>query len=668
MPTTQQRTVGRYRLGESIGRGGMAEVYAARDSRLDRTVAIKMILPAHASEPRFLERFMREARIVASLEHPHILPIYDFGEHEGSPFLVMPRVDGGTLACRIGTGLPPELALRWIEALADALDAAHRAGVLHRDVKPSNVLIDRNERPLLSDFGLALSHAAASQLTASGVMIGTPLYMAPEFAEGCKASPASDLYSLAVLAYEMLTGAPPFFGETPVAVLHQHVTRPVPSVRARRPELPERMDTVFRRALAKRPEERHESCRALARDLAGCLPSGAEAPARLPIVPFPDSLDLDLPPSSDRSGSGVAAATGLRSSEPTSLPAEASGTKPLRERALSSLGLLVLGGLVGTLLLLAFAPGETPRPPAPQESLDGAKDAPLRPQADASTMPALARDRSTGARREAASGAGGVAERRDNLREPIVEGSIKRMAQQLRRPQKLGESEFRTLGARIEPALRRRPDSPMLKALQAYARGGLAYAAGDDFQARRAIDDARSAHAGSSQAAGFVPWLTAEGRSADQLDDWELALIYGDARGEGWPLVEARLDAHPDDVRARFGHAVLHHVSGRHREAIREADTLYHQISRSSDDVAARVISFVADEHAELGQWSDALRAYRQTVDHGGRSAPIAAIEGGQLALDRLNDRAAARELFRIACEMGQPVGCRKVGALSGGP
>ena len=180
MATATLRAVGRYRLEALIGRGGMAEVYRAVDSRLDRPVAVKMILPGLISRPAVLARFLREARTVAALEHPNILPIYDFGEEDGVPYLVMPLMTGGTLAERIGrAGAPAPLAADWIVQLGDALDTAHAAGILHRDVKPGNVLMDRKDRPVLADFGLARDRSALSDLTLGGATVGTPCFLAP---------------------------------------------------------------------------------------------------------------------------------------------------------------------------------------------------------------------------------------------------------------------------------------------------------------------------------------------------------------------------------------------------------------------------------------------------------------------------------------------------------
>jgi len=290
------QTLGRYRLEASLGRGGMAEVFRARDERLGRTVAVKVILPSFASEPHFAERFLREARLVASLEHPHILPVYDSGDDNGVPYLVMPYLQGGTLVERMAAGaLSPDTALRWIGELAMALDAAHSHGVLHRDVKPANVLLGAGDRALLADFGIAKSGEAATQLTATGVVIGTPTYMAPELAQGRPASPASDLYALAVLAYEMLTGAPPFSGESALSLLHQHVTTPPPSVRARA-TLPAALDAVFARALAKDPAQRPASARQFARELEDALtPAAQEATVTEPTIRTARTVHMTTP-------------------------------------------------------------------------------------------------------------------------------------------------------------------------------------------------------------------------------------------------------------------------------------------------------------------------------------------------------------------------------------
>src|SRR5581483_9191148 len=232
-------SLGRYRLEELIGQGGMAVVYRAVDAVLGRTVAVKVIRPAYTENPQFLERFLHEARVVASLDHPNILPLYDFGEAEGAPYLVLPYLPGGSLADRMkGRPTPLALVAAWLIQLAGALDAAHARGVLHRDVKPGNVLVNKDGRLALGDFGIARLAEATTRLTATGMVVGTPVYMAPELARGGDATPASDRYALAVMTYEMLAGRPPFRGTNPLSILHQQVHEPVPALQPQLPELP----------------------------------------------------------------------------------------------------------------------------------------------------------------------------------------------------------------------------------------------------------------------------------------------------------------------------------------------------------------------------------------------------------------------------------------------
>jgi len=276
------KSLGRYRLEELLGQGGMAEVHRATDTKLARTVAVKVILATHAVKGDFLERFLREARMVASLEHPNILPVYDFGEDDGVPFLVMPYLSGGTLRERLRSGPAPlALASLWITQLADALDAAHAAGVLHRDVKPANVLVGKGDRLFLADFGIAKMLENQSGLTATGVVVGTPIYMAPEQAQGRPATPATDRYALAVVAYEILCGRPPFDGDNALSLMHQHVASPPPPLSTRIGGLPAGLDEVLSRALAKDPAARPPTCRALADAVAALLPAGITPPPSL---------------------------------------------------------------------------------------------------------------------------------------------------------------------------------------------------------------------------------------------------------------------------------------------------------------------------------------------------------------------------------------------------
>ena len=265
MATQVGETLGRYQLEQLVGQGGMAAVYKGVDSVLGRTVAVKVIRQVYAEDPHFLERFLQEARLVASLDHPNILPLYDFGEQDGRPYLVMPYLPGGSLADQMAA-LPQPLPLvtAWTMQLGGALDAAHARGVLHRDVKPGNVMVTKDGRLVLGDFGIARLAEATTRLTATGMVVGTPIYMAPELARGADATPASDRYALAVMVYEMLAGLPPFVGSNPLSVLHQQVHEPVPTLFERSADATPELDAFMERALAKKPEERYTSGRAMA--------------------------------------------------------------------------------------------------------------------------------------------------------------------------------------------------------------------------------------------------------------------------------------------------------------------------------------------------------------------------------------------------------------------
>src|SRR5674476_1339077 len=228
MPITTGTVLGRYRLLEKAGVGGMSEVFKAEDETLKRIVAVKVILGPVAADSTFRERFLREARLVAGLEHPNVLPVFDYGtatiDGEEVSYLVMPLVAGGSLKGRVAGPVPPALAITWLSAIAAALDHAHSKGILHRDVKPGNVLMDAQGRPLLADFGLARSAEVSSGLTATGTVLGTPLYMAPEQAMGATLDGRADQYALAVIAFELLAGPVPFPAESPLAAPHHHAS------------------------------------------------------------------------------------------------------------------------------------------------------------------------------------------------------------------------------------------------------------------------------------------------------------------------------------------------------------------------------------------------------------------------------------------------------------
>ncbi len=272
------RKLGRYVLSRKLGAGGMAEVWEAFDEGLHRSVAVKVVRDEIAGEAEFRERFIREARLAAGLEHPRILPIYDFGTEAGVTYLVMPLLPGGSLRERIAGPMHPEEAIDCLASIAAALDHAHARGVLHRDVKPSNVLVDASGSLLLADFGLAKSTAVSSELTAAGMVVGTPAYMAPEQAIGRPVDARADQYALGVLAFELLTGRTPFRSESPFAVLDKHLREAPPPPSTFVPSLPPSVDAVLARALAKLPQERFATCREMVEALAGAL--GVPVPVR----------------------------------------------------------------------------------------------------------------------------------------------------------------------------------------------------------------------------------------------------------------------------------------------------------------------------------------------------------------------------------------------------
>src|SRR5829696_7477957 len=255
----------RYRVVRHIANGGMAAVWAVEDELLNRLVAVKVLSPAYAEEEAARRRFMREARAGAKLgDHPNVVTVYDVGECGGLPFMVMEYFPAGSVAGRLreGDAIPRGTAVRWLHEAAAALDHAHRHEVVHRDVKPANLLLDDRGRCAVGDFGIA-TVASETSVTLTGQVLGTAAYISPEQAIGQPATPASDRYALAVVAWEVLTGHRPFPGETPAAQARAHVEAPVPLASTARVGLPPAVDDVLERGLAKDPAERPATARAL---------------------------------------------------------------------------------------------------------------------------------------------------------------------------------------------------------------------------------------------------------------------------------------------------------------------------------------------------------------------------------------------------------------------
>lgn len=269
----------RYRLLGHIASGGMAAVYAAEDRLLERRVAVKVLAAHLAAEAGAQQRFAREARAAARVsDHPHVVTIYDVGEHGGRAFMVMEHMAGGTLADRLRDGRPArEDAVRWLGEAASALDTAHREDIVHRDVKPANLLLDARDRLAVGDFGIARL-AADTAMTQTGMVLGTAAYIAPEQAMGHEATRASDRYALAVVAYELLTGERPFRSGTAASQARQHVDEEPPRASQEAPDLPPALDGVLTRGMAKAPEDRPASAQELADEIRDAL-QGAPATA-----------------------------------------------------------------------------------------------------------------------------------------------------------------------------------------------------------------------------------------------------------------------------------------------------------------------------------------------------------------------------------------------------
>ncbi len=383
MPFTVGTQVGPYRILAPLGQGGMATVFKAYHAALDRYVAIKVLHPALLEDPNFLARFRREARVVAKLDHPNIVPIYDFSEHQGHPYLVMKYIEGETLKARMKRGpLTPEEIRAVVEAVGSALAYAHRQGVLHRDIKPSNVLLSQDGRIYLSDFGLARMAASGESTLSADMIMGTPQYISPEQAMGKKDLDArTDIYSFGVMLYEMIVGRVPYMADTPYSIIHDHIYAPLPRPRDLNPQVPEAIERVLLKALAKAPEDRFESVEALLRAFreaweVSTLPSPTDATLAAP----PAEASAPPPPST---GPLEEAAPPPKTIAP---PKEATPSPEAEAPSKRRRWWLLPVGLIGVGLLCLLALGafnavrhrQAASTPAPRET--------LRPAAQATTL------------------------------------------------------------------------------------------------------------------------------------------------------------------------------------------------------------------------------------------------------------------------------------------
>jgi serine/threonine protein kinase len=298
-----------HRIDALVGRGGMGAVYLAEHLRLRRRVALKVLIPELANDETFRARFIRESQIAASLDHPNVVTVYDAGESEGLLYISMRYVDGPNLGKMIREGpLGPEFTVSVIDQVGGALDAAHALGLVHRDVKPANVLLsgaggDANVRAFLTDFGITKRIGAATQFTQTGQVVGTYTYMAPEQIRGDALDGRTDIYSLACLVYECLTGRPPYGGDSPMELMFAHMNQRPPSIRIRRPDLPGTVDLVIERGMAKDPEDRYPKASGLAvalRESLGVVPAAAVTTSTSPTAPTvaaPTDPTVASPPS-----------------------------------------------------------------------------------------------------------------------------------------------------------------------------------------------------------------------------------------------------------------------------------------------------------------------------------------------------------------------------------
>jgi len=654
------RTLGRYRLDEVLGRGGMAEVFRATDTQLGREVAVKVVLSEFALDDELRERFLREARLAASLDHPHILPVYDFGDEEGVPFLVMPRISGGTLAERlVGRPLPIAWTVACLGQLSGALDAAHAAGVLHRDVKPGNVLIDEHGRALLADFGIAKLHASTTRLTRTGTVVGTPTYMAPEVAAGETAGAAADRYALAVMAYEMLAGKPPFAGENPLSILHQHTTSPVPPISRRAEHLPPAVDGVLAEALAKEPEVRPSSCRAFAEALALELgvPDALHR-ATVPSVPSPDGPTVPIASHGSRAPGGSVAM--------------AARSRPWG-RWLMAAALLAAAGLA---TFVALRPGETPeRPPALEPNPGIAAE----PEPDAAEPDAAEPDPAglEAVKEDTAEPETSLETAPPESPPPPQRPIVSRLREETsnRAAFSRGFLELYTLRRRARPddfdrGLERLQElgsglpAAANEFVTHFAEGGRAYVAGDRDEAEEKLRQLLGATRGNAFW-GAGPWLLLEegGRTLPAFEAWQVDLGYLDPLDEARGRVESALTAEPEDGRLLLALAVGARLDGETAAVGKSSSEAYRRLLAAGDD--ADLIAFAARLAAEAngsaGDVREALAWSRRALEAGGEHRGMTAFQLAHMAR-QLGQLDATRKFLEVACESGVRRACERPG------
>ena len=351
--------IGRYEVIKELGKGGMAVVYLALDPFIKRQVAVKVLPKQYTHDPQFRVRFQREAEVIAALEHGFIVPVYDFGDHEGQPYLVMRYLPGGTLRDRLVNGaLPVSEITPLFRNIASALDYAHKKGIVHRDIKPGNILFDSTGEASLSDFGIAKIQEATAAFTGTGNLIGTPAYMSPEQAMGEKnIDGRADIYSLGVVLFESLSGELPFKADTPMSIAIAHIQQPIPSLLGRNPDLPPAFEDIIRKALDKRPANRFQTAAALIQamqDRGTVLKSGRVLEEGTFLEPSPGTM-LEPPLASSTLPSQPRPASIRRKIEPVYPPSHQN--TPTQAPAPKQSGVSRLVSVGGALLALLLCVG-----------------------------------------------------------------------------------------------------------------------------------------------------------------------------------------------------------------------------------------------------------------------------------------------------------------------
>ena len=375
--------IGPYRILEQLGQGGMATVYKAYHASLDRYVAIKVLHPAFKEDNTFEQRFQREARVVARLEHPHIVPVYDYAEHEKRPYLVMKYIEGDTLKARLGMGpLSSGEIRRIVDAVGSALAYAHKQGILHRDIKPSNVLVASDGQMYLADFGLARIAQSGESTLSSDMIMGTPQYISPEQAMGDPNLDArTDVYSLGVVVYELLVGRVPYQADTPYAVVHDHIYTPLPLPRSINARLPEPLERFLLKALSKDRGDRYQSVEEMLTALNRAVEeSGLQSPGSVSTVVQPAAAPTLI--SAQATPSPAAAAMGA---PPPDAPSAHRARKPASPLVWIGLGALIVAGILVVVLLAR--PKPTPASPSNQNPPAGTSVSQANPPPDAGQNP-----------------------------------------------------------------------------------------------------------------------------------------------------------------------------------------------------------------------------------------------------------------------------------------